>query len=104
MSQLEPEQWARQWEAAQREVISFLKGLGPSVIVCTDAPQWDWPFFCQLAVAGRQWSGNVIARSLSLFELASDVGASQHHALTDARALLERWQSQERIDQRYVHQ
>ncbi|NWC78112.1 hypothetical protein HX823_28925 [Pseudomonas sp. P7759] len=92
LPQLKPEQWGLEWEEAQSEVARFLKSFAQPLVICTDAPEWDWPFFCRLAVAGRRWPVNVIARpwGLSCPVMTSD--EVQHHALADAQALLGRWQ------------
>lgn len=95
LPQLKPEQWGIEWEAAQSEVARFLKGFAQPLVICTDAPEWDWPFFCRLAVTGRRWPANVIARPWGLSRPEMTLDEVQHHALVDAQALLARWQQQE---------
>ncbi|VVO40167.1 hypothetical protein [Pseudomonas fluorescens] len=95
LPQLKPEQWGVEWGAAQSEVARFLKSFAQPLIICTDAPEWDWPFFCRLALAGRRWPANVIARPWGLSRPEMTLDKVQHNALADAQALLGRWQQQE---------
>lgn len=67
------------------------------VEVCSDAPEWDWDFFCQLAYLNNRWPVNVANRAINLILLfrhfeADDIGnvtlpELPHHALLDARLL-----------------
>lgn len=70
--------------------------------VCSDAPEWDWDFFCQLAYVNHKWPSFVVNRPTNLIHLfrhfeAVDIGDVMlpdlpHHALLDARILSELYQ------------
>jgi hypothetical protein len=82
---------------AQASLLAFLGGLEGLVEVCSDAPEWDWDFFCQLAYLNNRWPVNVANRATNLILLfrhleADDIGnvtlpELPHHALLDARLL-----------------
>lgn len=81
---------------AQRELLKFLDAF-ENVEILTDAPQWDWEFFCDLVYVDGKWPGNVSNKPLNLIslynEIASDVEINEapelpHHALLDARLLV----------------
>jgi hypothetical protein len=65
--------------------------------VCSDAPEWDWDFFYQLAYVNHQWPSHVVNKPTNLIQLfkhldANDIGDGTlpelpHHALPDARLL-----------------
>lgn len=82
---------------AQASLLAFLNNLEGSLEVCSDAPEWDWDLFCQLAYVNHRWPVNVANRATNLIELfrhltadhISDVVLPElpHHALLDARIL-----------------
>jgi len=82
---------------AQSSLLAFLSDLEGPLEVCSDAPEWDWDFFCKLAYVNRRWPGNVANRATNLILLfrhleADDIGnvtlpELPHHALLDARLL-----------------
>lgn len=82
---------------AQSSLLAFLSDLEGPLEVCSDAPEWDWDLFCQLAYVDRRWPGNVANRATNLILLfrhleADDIGnvtlpELPHHALLDARLL-----------------
>jgi hypothetical protein len=82
---------------AQVELKKFMNGLDGLLEVCSDAPEWDWDFFCQLAYVEQQWPSHVVNRPTNLIQLfkhleADDIGdvtlpELPHHALLDARLL-----------------
>lgn len=82
---------------AQSSLLAFLSDLEGALEVCTDAPEWDWNLFCQLAYVDHRWPGNVANRATNLILLfrhleADDIGdvtlpELPHHALLDARLL-----------------
>ncbi len=82
---------------AQSSLLAFLSDLEGPLEVCSDAPEWDWDFFCQLAYINHRWPGNVANRATNLILLfrhleADDIGdlvlpELTHHALLDARLL-----------------
>jgi hypothetical protein len=82
---------------AQAALRVFLGGFDGQLEVCSDAPEWDWEFFCQLAYFNHKWPSHVENRPTNLIHLfrhleADDIGNITlpdlpHHALLDARLL-----------------
>lgn len=82
---------------AQVSLIDFLARFDEVLEICTDAPDWDWDFFCDLAHVDHRWPAHVINRPTNLITLFSEAitDALQdvefpdlpHHALLDARIL-----------------
>lgn len=82
---------------AQASLASFLGSLKGPLEVCSDAPEWDWDFFCELSYVGHRWPSNVTNQATNLVRLfrafeADDIGditipELPHHALLDARLL-----------------
>ena len=82
---------------AQFSLLAFLSDLEGPLEVCSDAPEWDWDLFCQLAYVDHRWPGNVANRATNLILLfrhleADDIGnvtlpELPHHALLDARLI-----------------
>lgn len=82
---------------AQTSLLAFLSNLEGPLEICSDAPDWDWDFFCQLAYVNHRWPAHVTNRATNLIMLfrhleADDIGnvtlpELPHHALLDARLL-----------------
>lgn len=82
---------------AQASLRKFLNRFDDLLEVCSDAPEWDWDFFCQLAYVNRQWPSHVARQPTNLIQLlrvleaddVEDVALPElpHHALLDARLL-----------------
>ncbi|MNE28231.1 3'-5' exoribonuclease [compost metagenome] len=82
---------------AQASLRKFLRGFDDPLEVCSDAPEWDWDFFCQLAYVNHHWPSHVANRPTSLIELFRNLETGDiadvvlpelpHHALLDARLL-----------------
>jgi len=82
---------------AQTSLLAFLSHLEVPLEICSDAPEWDWDFFCQLAYVNDRWPANVANSPTNLILLfghleADDIGSVTlpelpHHALLDARLL-----------------
>lgn len=82
---------------AQSSLLAFLSGLEGPLEVCSDAPEWDWDLFCQLAYVDHRWPGNVANRATNLILLFRHLEADDidnvtlpelpHHALLDARLI-----------------
>jgi hypothetical protein len=82
---------------AQQALKMFLDRFEGPLEVCTDAPGWDWNFFCDLAYVNHKWPQHVLNRPTNLIELFQDLGGKividltltelPHHALLDARIL-----------------
>ena len=84
-------------EEAQAALRVFLGGIEGQLEICSDAPEWDWEFFCQLAYVGHRWPSHVVNRPTNLIRLFRHFEADKigdfalpelpHHALLDARLL-----------------
>lgn len=82
---------------AQASLLAFLSDLEGPLEVYSDAPEWDWDLFCQLAYVDHRWPGNVANRATNLILLFRHLEADDicnvtlpelpHHALLDARLL-----------------
>lgn len=97
LPQLNPAAHGQTLVEAQSSLLAFLNDLEGPIEVCSDAPEWDWDFFCQLAYVNHRWPANVVNRPTNLILLfrhleADDIGdlvlpELPHHALLDARLL-----------------
>jgi len=97
LPQLNPAAHGQTLVEAQSSLLAFLSDLEGPVEVCSDAPEWDWDFFCQLAYVNHRWPANVVNRATNLVQLfkhleVGDIGEVPlpelpHHALLDARLL-----------------
>jgi len=78
----------------------FLGCFGEELEMCSDAPHWDWKFFCDLLCADHQrWPVQVVNQPTDLTSLFNQVNEDAleglelsdppHHALLDARMLAE---------------
>ncbi|MBA2930428.1 MULTISPECIES: 3'-5' exoribonuclease [Pseudomonas] len=82
---------------AQTSLLAFLSNLEGPLEICSDAPDWDWDLFCQLAYVNHRWPASVANSPTNLILLfrhleADDIGdvtlpELPHHALLDARLL-----------------
>ena len=87
---------------AQAALRFFLGSIEGQLEVCSDSPDWDWDFFCQLAYVDHKWPSHVANRPTNLIHLfrhyeADNIGnitlpELPHHALLDARLLAELYQ------------
>ena len=100
LPQLDPLRCGQSLVEAQGSLRRFLSGFSEELEVCSDAPQWDWSFFCDLACADYQpWPVQVVSQPTNLTSLVNQVNAEAleqlelcelpHHALLDARMLAE---------------
>lgn len=100
LPQLDPRQYGQSLVEAQASLREFLGGFGGELEVCSDAPNWDWDFFCDLVDADHQpWPVQVVNQPTNLTILFNQVNAVAleqvelsdlpHHALLDARMLAE---------------
>lgn len=93
LPQLDLERHGCTTREATRRLREFLQTLGPRVEIATDAPQWDWDFFCQLAYDQTcEWPANVSRVPRNSYHLLAEWDAEPpsgedvpHHALLDAR-------------------
>jgi hypothetical protein len=51
---------------AQAALVAFLDDIDGPLEICTDAPDWDWDFFCQLAYVDHKWPSHVANRPTNL--------------------------------------
>ncbi|MGF6489677.1 3'-5' exoribonuclease domain-containing protein [Pseudomonas frederiksbergensis] len=100
LPQLDPLRCGQSLVESQDSLRGFLSGFSEELEVCSDAPQWDWSFFCDLACAVHQpWPVQVVSQPTNLTSLFNQVNAEAleqvelpdlpHHALIDARMLAE---------------
>ncbi|WP_223441372.1 3'-5' exoribonuclease [Pseudomonas sp. BF-R-19] len=100
LPQLDSLQYGQSLVEARASLRSFLGSFDEELEVCSDAPHWDWRFFCDLACADHQpWPVQVVSQPTNLTSLFNQVNAVAleqvelcdlpHHALLDARALAE---------------
>jgi hypothetical protein len=97
LPQLNPSVYGQTLVEAQASLRGYLARFDEILEICTDAPDWDWNFFCDLAYVGHRWPAHVINRPTNLITLFSEThtGTLQdvelpdlpHHALLDARIL-----------------
>ena len=87
---------------AQKRLAAFVAGLHANLEICSDAPGYDWGFFCELMYVDGRWPVNVLNRPLNLIEMYNELEAEgveieppglPHHALLDARILAELYKS-----------
>lgn len=81
-------------DAARQELLAFLARFD-NVEIMSDAPAWDWEFFCGIAYHNGKWPINVSNRPLNLIDIFNDKDVPgedapelPHHALLDARLLM----------------
>lgn len=100
LPQLELPRFGQSLVETQDSLRRFLGGFAEELEVCSDAPHWDWGFFCDLACADHQpWPVQVVSQPTNLTSLFNQVNAEAleqvelcelpHHALLDARMLAE---------------
>lgn len=97
LPQLDPSQHGQTFAEAQASLSGYLERFDEILEICTDAPDWDWNFFCDLAYVGHRWPAHVINRPTNLITLFSEANTDAlrdvklpdlpHHALLDARIL-----------------
>jgi hypothetical protein len=102
LPQLNLHRYGMPLEDAQASLSAFLGRIEGQLEICSDAPEWDWEFFCQLAYVGHRWPSHVANMPTNLIHLfrhfeADDIGdialpELPHHALLDARLLAELYQ------------
>lgn len=97
LPQLDPLRHGHSLVDSQASLRRFLDGFDGPLEVCSDAPQWDWDFFCEMAYVNHRWPSHVVNRPTNLIQVfrsleADDIGdvllpELPHHALLDARLL-----------------
>jgi hypothetical protein len=97
LPQLNSTLYGQTFAKAQASLNDFLARFDEVIEICTDAPSWDWDFFCDLAYLNHRWPAHVINRPTNLTSLFSQLNTDAlenvelpdlpHHALLDARIL-----------------
>jgi DNA polymerase III epsilon subunit-like protein len=98
LPQLDHTRYGQSLVEARAALRRFLRSFAEELEVCSDAPHWDWRFFCDLACADHQsWPAQVMNQPTNLTILFNQVNAEAldqvelsdlpHHALLDARML-----------------
>ena len=97
LPQLSISRFGMSLEKAQAALRAFLSNVEGQLEVCSDAPHWDWDFFCDLAYVDHKWPSHVANKPTNLIQLFRNLGAAEqanltlpelpHHALLDARIL-----------------
>ncbi|MDO8402309.1 MAG: 3'-5' exoribonuclease [Pseudomonas sp.] len=97
LPQLNPSVYGQTLVEAQTSLSGFLACFDAMLEICTDAPDWDWNFFCDLAYVDHRWPAHVINRPTNLTTLFIEANTDAlqdvelpdlpHHALLDARIL-----------------
>jgi len=100
LPQLDHTRYGQSLAEARVSLRRFLSGFDEELEVCSDAPHWDWSFFCDLVDADHEpWPVKVVSQPTNLTSLFNQVNAEAleqveladlpHHALLDARMLAE---------------
>lgn len=74
---------------ARSALLEFLSSFDDALEIVTDAPQYDWVLFCELAYADGKWPRNVRRQptDATTLEAINDGIPLPHHALLDARII-----------------
>lgn len=74
---------------ARAALLDFLASFDEVLEIVTDAPQFDWELFCELAYDDGKWPGNVrnYPTDATTLDASSDGDPLPHHALLDARII-----------------
>ena len=73
LPQLDPVQYGMSVPDARDALWQFLSRFDEEVIVCCDAPLWDWEFFSQLAYRHGKWPANVRNAPRNSYDLILDL-------------------------------
>lgn len=94
LPQLTGDQDLMSTEDARNRLLGFLAKFD-GVDIMSDAPAWDWDFFCSIAYHQGKWPNNISNRPVNLIDLYNEKGIQTddapelpHHALLDARMLM----------------
>ena len=74
---------------ARSALLDFLASFDEVLEIVTDAPQYDWELFCELAYDDGKWPRNVrnYPSDATTLDASSDGDPLPHHALLDARII-----------------
>lgn len=72
---------------ARAALLTFLVSFDSELEIVTDAPEYDWGLFCELAYHGGRWPKNVrnYPTDATTLPPINDGEEQPHHALLDAR-------------------
>lgn len=98
LPQLDPKACGCTVAEAKTRLAQFISGFREVVQICSDAPDWDWEFFCEMMYVNGKWPGNVRNQPGNLIQMLNDKIQDDgqyledqpelpHHALLDARQL-----------------
>jgi DNA polymerase III epsilon subunit-like protein len=102
LPQLDPTRFGCTVAEAQAKLAGFLSSLHSNIQILSDAPEFDWEFFCELVYADGHWPVNVSNRPLNLHDWYNELESKEvefeipevpHHALLDARILASLYKS-----------
>lgn len=88
-----PQLWGGSWALpiieARISLLEFLASFDCVIEIVTDAPQFDWELFCELAYDNGYWPRNVrnYPTDATTLSPVSDGEEPPHHALLDARII-----------------
>ncbi len=74
---------------AREALLTFLEGFTETLEIVSDAPQFDWELFCELAYDSGRWPGNVrnVPIDATTLDVCNDGAPLPHYALLDARII-----------------
>lgn len=74
---------------ARAALLTFLASFEAELEIVTDAPEYDWKLFCELAYDAGRWPQNVRNRPTDATALSPTNNGAElpHHALLDARII-----------------
>lgn len=74
---------------ARSVLFEFLGSFDEALEIVTDAPQYDWELFCELAYDDGKWPRNVRNQPIdaTTLRIINDGVPIPHHALLDARII-----------------
>ncbi|MCM8560819.1 3'-5' exoribonuclease [Pseudomonas shahriarae] len=74
---------------ARSALLDFLASFDEILEIVTDAPQYDWELFCELAYDDGKWPRNVrnYPTDATTLDATNDGVPLPHHALLDARII-----------------
>lgn len=74
---------------ARSALLEFLRSFDEVLEIVTDAPQYDWELFCELAYDEGKWPRHVSNHptDATTLEAVNDGAPLPHHALLDARII-----------------
>ncbi|KJZ67329.1 3'-5' exoribonuclease [Pseudomonas fluorescens] len=95
LPQLDPGSHGITFLQAQARLAAFLNQFDGPVEILSDAPVWDWDFFCDMAYLNGKWPAKVSNRPVDISRIFDNKDPAElpeveelpHHALLDARQI-----------------